>query len=943
MWGLRACSVPLSFALAFMRAGDNASAPAHAGPSDSRARPIPSSTTYAHNMMVASDSPLDGPRHRQSPLFHPHSSFGLSGQCRHEGCSARLQHGPFCTQHAQSESLKPRQMHPQEPAGRLDNVSRMSPLSRNIPIAPYQHPPITNGMHNSGRPHAALSPGPPVSQGKKMLPDKMVARKSATTFPFSAGRPGTHSTTVDVRNGVDMQPTKRQRTSEDDAWIDAVPFVQSPQSALQGHVRGAQDARFPARSFRDKTQIPASPREAVMRPSMGGGKGLAAPPGWRMQDSGVPERQRGMTDSPTLSHSTPAGRTSGLASTSSDSRPSSAPLSADSRATAFHNGSYQFNHDVPSQQGRLEEARARSPEPSQTRSAVALLAKYKENKLTPAELKEMMRTAQMRQAPRVETTVAFTSGQPLSNAPKPSHEEAAAPRPVPVWRPSMPPMSSPQNVYGLRGATRTSDSRQPAIRQLHSQPAQQPNAPMELSHPNGAGVHSPNRLPRAASVARQRPTLPAGAIGEMTSKGAVRPEQRVLVQKRSPIDGVMPPQNGKHEEGARASARQQDDSATSQSWSPIGGTRSPTALLRTGNSAQARRRRERQLEAAQRAEDALRYATDQIIVASPPAVSTDNAPFLNGVTNGLHEEQPPLEPSSVSPPPVTATKVMGCLPEPEKRRLELVENHDAAQMDAFIYGELNVACRPTSRLFHVSPEEHPALETKPAQNFAYIDPRIHWSRPRSNGWYNATQAQIRARGNGKRSLGKAAARQAKRKREYAATRGIGAAKTAQIELPERVADDPLWMAALKELDEMANRHHAEEKGKPSEAGRSDSDAARAEKAANGPNPMPNGEEPVTRRRVRHNTRQHDVVAASPARTEAAAISKPTPTRRILRTKTASRPTATVEDADGSESSENDEDSTYGEGSGHRLRRRGANGDDHRMDMDNTPTRTRSGR
>ncbi|KAJ1326294.1 hypothetical protein MN608_07741 [Microdochium nivale] len=920
-----------------MRAGDNASAPAHAGPSDPRTRPVPSSTTYAHNMMVASDSPLDGPRHRQSQLFHPHSSFGLGGQCRHEGCSALLQHGPFCTQHAQSELQKPRQVHPQPPAGRLDNASRMSPLSRNIPIAPYQHSPITNGMHNPARPHAALSPGPPVSQGKKILSDKMVARKSVTTFPFTAGRLEAHSTMVDARNGIDARPTKRQRTSEDDVWMDAVPFMQSPQSALQGLVRSVPDARFPARSFRDKTQIPASPREAVMRPPMGAGNGLAAPPGRRMQDSGVPERQRGMTDSPTLSHSTLAGRTSGLASSSSDSRPSSAPLSADSRPTAFHNGSYQFNHDVPQQQGRLEEARTRSPEPSQNRSAVALLADFRGGKFTPAEMKEMMRAAQMRRTPGVDKTVVFTIGQPLLNAPKPSHEEAAAPRPVPVWRPPMPPMSSPHNVYGPRGGTRTSGSRQSAIVQSHSQPAQQFNAPTELNHSNGTAAPSPNRLPRVASVAGQRPTPPTGAIGDLTSNSTARPEQRVLVQKQPPVDRDMPSKGGNHDEGARASVCQQDDSTTSQSWSPITRARSPTTLLlRKGNSAQARRRRERQLEAAQRAEDALRYATNQIIVTSPPAASRDDAPFFNGVTNGVHEERPPPETSSLSLPSTIATKAIGHLPEPEKRRLELVERHDATKLDAFIYGELNMSCRPTSRLFHVSPEEHPTPKTKPAQHFAYIDPRIHWSRPRSNGWYAETQAQIRTRGNGKQSLGKAAARQVKRKREYAA-------KTARIEPPERVADDSLWMAALKELDEMANRHRAEEKAKSSEVGRSDSDRARTEKAANGPNPMLNGEEPITRRSVRHNTRQLDIVAASPARSEAAAAARPTPTRRILRTKTANRPAATVEDADGSESSENDEDSTYGEGSGHRLRRRGADGDDHRMDMDTSPTRTRSGR
>ncbi|KXJ87701.1 hypothetical protein Micbo1qcDRAFT_167260 [Microdochium bolleyi] len=779
----------------------------------------------------------------------------------------------------------------------------------------------------------------------------MVARKSATTMPFSVGRLATFNTLNDVQNGPDSRPFKRQRMSEDETWIDAGPLMHSSQTAIHDPVRGVQNGTFSSRSFRDKTQIPASPREAVMRPPLGASAGVATPPLWRMQDSNAPERQRGMTDSPTMAHGTLAGRTSGLASTSNNSRPSSAPLSADARAAASHNGFYQFDRHVPPQQGRAEDARTRSPEPAQTPSAVALLAKFKDNTLTPAEMKEVMRTAQMRQLPRAEnsTTISIegdhsaggriVNGQVQPHSPKPSHEEAAASRPMPVWRPQIPPMSSSKN--GLYGPVRSTGSKQNTTNQSQSQPAMVPPGPVDtvgpLSHSNGTDARSPDRSPHQTLTTGQRPTARTDVI-DLTENATICSTQRAPRRPETSVETALPSRNGNHDDLAHASECKQNDSTSSQSRSPIRRTRSPNALsLGRGNSAQDRRRRERQLEAAKRAEDALRYATDQIIVASPLHNSMGGPPLSNGVAHGAYENLLPPEPSR------STSRNLDDLPEPERRRLELVESHDATQMDAFIYGELNAPCRPTSRLFHILPEEHPILETKPARYFAHIDPRIHWSRPRSNGWYDAAQAQIRSRGNKKKSLGKVAARQALRKRQEASARRVGAATMVQIAPPERVAEDPVWMKALKELDDMAATYHAEQKAKASEKGPVENGVARTDKPVDVP--MVNGDEPATRRSGRgQNTGQHETAAASPARSERVAVTKPTPTRRILRTKTASRPAATVEDADESESSDNDEDSTYGEGSGHRLRRRAANGaDDHRMNVDTTPTRTRSGR
>ncbi|KAI1205120.1 uncharacterized protein F4807DRAFT_464940 [Annulohypoxylon truncatum] len=139
------------------------------------------------------------------------------------------------------------------------------------------------------------------------------------------------------------------------------------------------------------------------------------------------------------------------------------------------------------------------------------------------------------------------------------------------------------------------------------------------------------------------------------------------------------------------------------------------------------------------------------------------------------------------------------LPKPEKKRQMLVSEHDSKKFDSYIYGKNNEPFRPGSALFGLPPWRQPPRPTRPATHYAHIDPRIHWSHPRSETWHREKQREIRGRGNRKDNFGRAAARAAKRKLEE------GHITT---DLPERVKNNPQWLAALDELDEMAEYYHA---------------------------------------------------------------------------------------------------------------------------------------
>ncbi|KAK7753998.1 hypothetical protein SLS62_004097 [Diatrype stigma] len=137
----------------------------------------------------------------------------------------------------------------------------------------------------------------------------------------------------------------------------------------------------------------------------------------------------------------------------------------------------------------------------------------------------------------------------------------------------------------------------------------------------------------------------------------------------------------------------------------------------------------------------------------------------------------------------------------DERRKLAIEKHDPVKFDSYIYGTPNEPFRPGSALFNVPWYEQPQRPIRPATHFGYFDPRVHWSQPKSDQWYRDKQAEITKRGGRKSRIGKAAVSMARRKLEdQRADR--------RVNLPDRVANNPKWMAALDELDGIieANRH-----------------------------------------------------------------------------------------------------------------------------------------
>ncbi|KAI2625629.1 hypothetical protein GGR54DRAFT_508346 [Hypoxylon sp. NC1633] len=180
-------------------------------------------------------------------------------------------------------------------------------------------------------------------------------------------------------------------------------------------------------------------------------------------------------------------------------------------------------------------------------------------------------------------------------------------------------------------------------------------------------------------------------------------------------------------------------------------------------------------------------------VAQPTARASQVPKYIDGIhgPNG-----PPIQTPALSP--IIKKRSWKDL-SPEERRQVWISKHDAKKFDSYIYGELNEPNRPGSASFGLPYWQQPQRQVRPATYFAHIDPRVHWIQPRSKKWYQEKQAEIRARGTRKSNMGKAAAR--------AASRKLGKYKKPPL-LPERVRNNPAWMAANDELDAMAARYHA---------------------------------------------------------------------------------------------------------------------------------------
>lgn len=125
-------------------------------------------------------------------------------------------------------------------------------------------------------------------------------------------------------------------------------------------------------------------------------------------------------------------------------------------------------------------------------------------------------------------------------------------------------------------------------------------------------------------------------------------------------------------------------------------------------------------------------------------------------------------------------------PPLEKQRQRLTEAHDVSALDRFVYGQEGSAQPP--------PGVRATADYEPAKRgnvfYGHVDPRIHWTRPRTGEWYEKKEEEIQARGGRKANFGKAA----QRMREQRLKEGPG---EWEEKLPERVRNDEAWLAAMR--------------------------------------------------------------------------------------------------------------------------------------------------
>ncbi|KAL8358505.1 hypothetical protein RB598_002992 [Gaeumannomyces tritici] len=101
-------------------------------------------------------------------------------------------------------------------------------------------------------------------------------------------------------------------------------------------------------------------------------------------------------------------------------------------------------------------------------------------------------------------------------------------------------------------------------------------------------------------------------------------------------------------------------------------------------------------------------------------------------------------------------------PAEDRHRVFTATKQDLSALDAFVYGQ-ETAQLPPPRGVVLSPKPEPP---KPRDEpfFAHLDPRVHWSRPHSEAWYEAKQKEISERPDRKATFGRAAQRMAERRR-----------------------------------------------------------------------------------------------------------------------------------------------------------------------------------
>ncbi|POS73845.1 hypothetical protein DHEL01_v207762 [Diaporthe helianthi] len=122
----------------------------------------------------------------------------------------------------------------------------------------------------------------------------------------------------------------------------------------------------------------------------------------------------------------------------------------------------------------------------------------------------------------------------------------------------------------------------------------------------------------------------------------------------------------------------------------------------------------------------------------------------------------------------------------EKQRQLLTDAHDASALERFIYGQEG-SSQPPPGVAATAEREPPKRENV---FYGHIDPRTHWTRPRSGEWYQKKEEEIQARGGRKANFGKAV----QRMREQRLKENPG---EWEEKLPERVRNNEAWLGAMR--------------------------------------------------------------------------------------------------------------------------------------------------
>ena len=184
-------------------------------------------------------------------------------------------------------------------------------------------------------------------------------------------------------------------------------------------------------------------------------------------------------------------------------------------------------------------------------------------------------------------------------------------------------------------------------------------------------------------------------------------------------------------------------------------------------------------------------------VASAPTQTNGNTPSKSLPQTGIFPFRPAPSQTPVSQPP--------------RKKKEV----DLTVFDALIYSQdgaitppPGISLNPPTPISPSAPsasaitphpienlKQEPKVKPEPDEPvFGYIDPRIHWPQRHSEAWHAAKQEEIKARGGRKANFGKAA-QSLRKQNQKQLELGLEFKDT----LPEKIAQNPAWVRALRRL------------------------------------------------------------------------------------------------------------------------------------------------